>query len=315
MTRDDRRRRIERWYSPQWWERYGEELMALLEDCYADGPLPWSARWSLAREGLSDRARRAGLVGHGASREQRWRAGALYVLVAWAMVVGAGSLFAKVIDNWQTVTPTASRPFIDAVVVAAQIGAALGAVAFVGACAVSRRAVTAFARERGARESWRRLRSPLLAVIVAVASTAVIVSWAHRLSAAQRGGADASYEVGFVVWVALLLVCLGLGARGLVRIVARLEYREAELVRIAQLCAGATGALVALVVSELVWWVSMARVAPGFFSSSTASAYALPALSVSVVVLTAALVLAVVGLARIRDARREGPRPLRSRAE
>jgi hypothetical protein len=44
-----------RWYPSAWRRRYGEELIALLEDTYGDGPLPLRCRMSLFRSGMIER--------------------------------------------------------------------------------------------------------------------------------------------------------------------------------------------------------------------------------------------------------------------
>jgi hypothetical protein len=50
-------RSILRWYPAAWRRRYGEELMAMLDDTYGDGKLPRRARMSLLRSGLAERIR------------------------------------------------------------------------------------------------------------------------------------------------------------------------------------------------------------------------------------------------------------------
>ena len=46
-----------RWYPPAWRRRYGEELIALLEDTYGDGSLPLSCRLALLRSAMTERVR------------------------------------------------------------------------------------------------------------------------------------------------------------------------------------------------------------------------------------------------------------------
>ena len=50
-------RHLLRWYPPAWRRRYGEEMIALLEDTYGDGPLPLRCRMSLSRCGMIERFR------------------------------------------------------------------------------------------------------------------------------------------------------------------------------------------------------------------------------------------------------------------
>ena len=58
----DELERLLRWYPPAWRDRYGDELVALLED-ELDGAAPdVRLRLSLAASGIRQRARWSGLV-------------------------------------------------------------------------------------------------------------------------------------------------------------------------------------------------------------------------------------------------------------
>jgi hypothetical protein len=50
-------RRILRWYPAAWRRRYGEELVAMLDDAYGDDKLPRRDRISLIRSGVAERVR------------------------------------------------------------------------------------------------------------------------------------------------------------------------------------------------------------------------------------------------------------------
>ena len=50
-------KRVLRWYPAVWRRRYGEELIAMLDDTYGNGTPPRRARMSLARSGLMQRIR------------------------------------------------------------------------------------------------------------------------------------------------------------------------------------------------------------------------------------------------------------------
>jgi hypothetical protein len=56
MNADDARR-VLRWYPRAWRRRYGDELLALLEDMYGDEPLSVRCRISLCRSGTIERMR------------------------------------------------------------------------------------------------------------------------------------------------------------------------------------------------------------------------------------------------------------------
>jgi hypothetical protein len=49
--------RVLRWYPAAWRRRYGEELVAMLDDTYGDDKPPRRARLSLVRSGLTQRIR------------------------------------------------------------------------------------------------------------------------------------------------------------------------------------------------------------------------------------------------------------------
>jgi hypothetical protein len=50
-------RRVLRWYPAAWRRRYGEELIAMLDDTHGDHEIPRQARISLVRSGLIQRVR------------------------------------------------------------------------------------------------------------------------------------------------------------------------------------------------------------------------------------------------------------------
>lgn len=49
--------RVLRWYPAAWRRRYGEELIAMLDDTHGDDDLPRRARLALVRSGLIQRVR------------------------------------------------------------------------------------------------------------------------------------------------------------------------------------------------------------------------------------------------------------------
>lgn len=50
-------RRVLRWYPAAWRRRYGQELIAMLDDTHGEGKVPRHARMSLHRSGLIQRLR------------------------------------------------------------------------------------------------------------------------------------------------------------------------------------------------------------------------------------------------------------------
>ena len=72
-----------RWYPPAWRRRYGEELIALLEDTYADGPIPLSCRRSLFRSGMTERVREMN------KRFGTYTAYSISCAIVWAVILTA----------------------------------------------------------------------------------------------------------------------------------------------------------------------------------------------------------------------------------
>jgi hypothetical protein len=75
--------RLLRWYPPAWRHRYGEELMALLEDTYGTGPLPRRCRTSLFRSGMIERAREL------RKNFRTYTAYSIACAVVWAVILAA----------------------------------------------------------------------------------------------------------------------------------------------------------------------------------------------------------------------------------
>lgn len=72
-----------RWYPPAWRRRYGEELIALLEDTYADGPLPLGCRMSLFRSAMTERVREM------RKRLRTYTAYSISCGIVWAVILTA----------------------------------------------------------------------------------------------------------------------------------------------------------------------------------------------------------------------------------
>jgi hypothetical protein len=147
-------KRLLRWYPEPWRRRYGDELVALVEDTLGAHSPGRRLRWSLAMHGLRERTRHNRVIGAAADREERIRGGAALVLWGWALLLPAGFSFAKLIEHWDAATPSSDRTVPSVAVGAAQAFAVVGAVAILVAAAV---AATGLARSlrHGA---WSRLR-------------------------------------------------------------------------------------------------------------------------------------------------------------
>ena len=75
--------RLLKWYPSRWRARYGEELVALMEDTYGEGSLPLSSQLSIMRTGATEHLREMGLGGGEDTPGERVRSGSQLVLCGW----------------------------------------------------------------------------------------------------------------------------------------------------------------------------------------------------------------------------------------
>jgi hypothetical protein len=251
-----------RWYPPEWRERYGPEMAALLEDTYSTPEaVPWRARMGLLRSGLAERARVAGLCGSPGPAEQV-RAGSVLVLCGWALFLVAGAIFAKFADNWSVAAPSTARwvasDSYDAVAVLAVLGCALVALAALLAVPPLAHLV-----RDGRWESVRRpVRRAMVAGGVAVVLFVGALAWAHRLSLHDRNGGLAIYSALLVV-AGLAAVAAVLCATAAAVSVARRVELPSRVLRALGLIALALSGVMALMLAGIaLWWSWVALHAP-----------------------------------------------------
>jgi len=294
-------RRVLRWYPASWRERYGDELIDLLDDTYGDTPLPVRARWAIVCAGLNERCRDAGVVGATPPRDDRVRGGALIILVAWSLFVVAGSGFAKYSEHWSAVTPHADQ-LVPTVAFDIVQGAAYVATATcVVAAFISWPSFWRFARREGIGPVLRRVRPAVVAVVVSVLSTAVIVVVAHHLGATNRNAAG-PYGVFALSWAALLVLCLGTVVVTIGRVVLRLDYSTRQRRYVSMAASMAMLAMVAIFVSTLVWWIAIAQHASWFFASGVVGRPGISAPMAMVVcasIMLVGVVIAIWGVRRL----------------
>ena len=93
-------RSILRWYPARWRARYGDEFIAMIADDLGGRRPTLRYRFAIARSGLNERLRGAGLLGNSVSPSEQVRGGALTVLCAFALFVIPGVAFAKISEHW-----------------------------------------------------------------------------------------------------------------------------------------------------------------------------------------------------------------------
>lgn len=305
MTRQRDLAALLRWYPSAWRDRYGDELIVLIEDTLGDEHPSRRLRWSIAWSGLAERARAGGWTGDSATPPVRVGAGALIVLWAWTALVLAGAALAKMTEHFDEALPRSSRTA--AVAAWRTVASAAGA----GAIAVLIGAVVAVpGLWRGWRDGCiRDLRGHLVRAVAAtsgaVVATAGIVAWAHTLSAPAREHATGPYAAAFVGWAALVALCLLSWSALAVRAARRVAFTRAELAAEAVLAVFVTVGIAVISVATTLWWQAMATGAPWFLhgvpAGTPGSALDLPLLAI-VFVMVGALAAAIYGVARMAGA-------------
>jgi hypothetical protein len=237
-----------RWYPRAWRERYGEELLALIQDTLDEGRLTWRLRLGVAWSGLRERARQAGHAGRAAVKR-------LARPDQWAQLFVVGTIVALLPENlsespppargWQTVAA------FDAMLAAVALTGAL-----VLACGLAALpALVRFLRAGG----WPKIRRQVAwaagATVVAGGGLAGLVLVQGSRSPAQL---DAwwPYVAGFLANGLAMTVAIGLWA--LAAEAAARHLTLAPRARTAQLMLVAvTPTAVSVVLATLnFWWAA-----------------------------------------------------------
>jgi hypothetical protein len=249
-------------YPPAWRERYGDELVSLLEADSDGGSVPLRVKLDVIGAGLVQRLRSSGLVGDELPPEGRIRAGVLLVLSSWAAFVVAGLAFAKTSEHWQAVTPETDRGVANAAFSGVLLGAELGTLAVLLGTALVARPLVAFLRAGG----WEKIQRFVLRAIGASGLTGVVlagvVTWAHQLTNAQRNGGDWLYTVAFLVVVAGTVASIVLWTQVAVVTARQLALTRASLRRETFLAATTTLTMAVMTVASTIWWTSVYSALP-----------------------------------------------------
>lgn len=231
-------------YPPAWRERYGDELVSLIEADSEGGKVSWRVKLDVIGAGLAQRLRNSGLAGDEVPPEGRVRAGVLLVLSSWAAFVVAGIAFAKSVEHVAS----------GAAYTGVQVAAGAGTLAVVFGIALVARPLSAFLRAGG----WQTIHRPVLRALGATGLTVVafvpLIIWAHRLTYPQRNGSDRLYGGAFLVVATLAVASIGLWTRAAVVTARRLELTRALLAAEALLAGVTTLAMASMTVAATVWW-------------------------------------------------------------
>jgi hypothetical protein len=234
-----------RWYPRAWRERYGEELLALIQDTLDEGQPTWRLRLGVAWGGLRERAHQARHAGRAAvkrlARPDRW----------WSLFVTG--LVLATLPEAMTESPSQARgwqaPAVDgllaAVVLTGAVVLASGLMAFP--------ALVRFLQAGGWPKIRRRVMWAAGATVVSGGALAGLSFASSSRSSAQLN-ASWAYSVGLLAGGLAVAVAIGLWASAAVATARHLTL--APRVRAAQLVLGAITAVTVTVmfVTLVLWW-------------------------------------------------------------
>jgi hypothetical protein len=246
--------RLLRWYPRAWRERYGEELLALIQDTVDDGRPTWRLRLGVAWGGLRER-------GHQAGRAAKAGAAKRSTMVPrWLMILLTGLLFTNLPLQFKMSPPPARAWQATAALdVVAAVAAFICAVLLVGSLA-ARSAVVRFLRAGG----WPKIRRRVAWAAGATGLTAgglVVLSVALRSQPKAPLNVSLAYFLGFIATALALMVTIGLWA-GVVAAMAK-NVKLTPRVRAVELVAGPViwTAIQIMVSASSIWnWAVQASV-------------------------------------------------------
>ena len=295
-----------RWYPPQWRARYGAELTALLEDSYvAANDVPRRQRLELARSGLAERTREAGIVGRSQDPDVGLRGGSVLVLCGWAFFIVAGAMFVKVADRWSTESSHAGHWVATGGFNLVALAYGVGCLVVLSAALL---ALPSFVRLLRAGR-WREVRRPIGLAVASLVTSAVLfgmlVARAHGMSAHGRNGGDPFYGALFAFVGLMCFVAVGCATAAAASVARRVEVSRPVLRTFGVMAIGLVSTMGLALVSLVTWWASEAVHSPAFLAQSIgngvpfASSVAPPTLLTSGVLMTAGLALGLAGLVRV----------------
>jgi hypothetical protein len=239
--------RLLRWYPREWRERYGEELLALIQDTLDEGQPTWRLRLGAIRGGLRERGHQA--VRAGAAAVKRLAG----VADPWWTMLAAGVIFAYLPGILMT-SPPPARGWQ----AAAAFDAVLAAVALTGAVVLANGlaalpALVRFLRAGGWPKIGCRVAWAAGATAVAGGALGALVLISDSRPPAQLD-ASWAYLAGFIATGLAMAVAIGLWATAAAATARHLTLTPR--VRAVQLVLGALGATMVTVMFATLnfWW-------------------------------------------------------------
>lgn len=295
-----------RWYPPQWRDRYGGEMTALLEDTYAmASDVPLRQRVGLFRSGVAERARNVGLVGWSRDPDVRLRGGSLLVLCGWALYIVAGAMFVKDADHWSMSSSPVDHSVASGAFNVVGVTVVIGCLAVLLAAVVVLPAFVRFLRAG----RWHEVARPVIVAVASLALSAllfvILIAWAHSLSVNDRNGSLPVYGWFFIVVSLAFFAAVGFATTAAVSVAGRLELSRPALRTLGGLAIGLVGVMALTLVSLVVWWATEALHSTGFLAQTIgngvpfSSSVVPPTLLLSGLLMTVGLAAGVAGLVRI----------------
>ena len=291
-----------RWYPAGWRARYGDEFAAMIEDDLEGKPPTVGFRWSIARAGMGERLRGAGLVGDSVPPSERVRGGAFTVLCAFALFVIPGAGFAKISEHWDQSISRGPRhvPAVSFNLLASLAGACAVAV-MLGALAVLPTFLR-FLRDGGWPAIRRRVIWAVAATLGTGATTAALAVWARHLTNHQRNAGFGWYQLLFTVFVILFASTIAAWSATAISATRHLHLRTGQLKVTGSLAVAVGVCMPVMTAAAAVWWGSMATTAPWFLAGTAPGSSPSPLaanLLVVLIVMTIASAVGLLGLLRV----------------
>ena len=234
-----------RWYPRAWRERYGEELLALIQDTLDEGRPTWRLWLGVVRGGLRERA-------HQARHPSKATVKRLDVTARWLTMLVAGGILAF-LPGYLASSPPAAQAGQATVAldVLLAVVALTGAVVLADGLAALP-ALTRFLRAGGWPKIRRRIARAAGATGAAGGGLAGLVRLSGSRSPAQLN-ASLPYSLCLIATILALAVAIGLWASAAAAIARHITL--APRVRAAQLLLGAVTptAVSAMVVANAIW--------------------------------------------------------------
>jgi len=257
-----------KWYPVSWRDRYGAEMVALMEDDLAGRRPSLRYRASIVASGMGQRARSAGLAGDGATPEIRMRTGALVVLASWAALLLGGAAFAKASEHYSYTLGAAGHGVAVTAFDVVTAAAVVGAVLVLMGVSVALPATVRFLRAGG----WPSVSGPILAAVVMTAAvvlaTVGVGVWAHHLTYRQRNGGNGGYGFAILAWVLLVATTVAAWTRAGIRVARRIDLDRAALRVEAYLAVDVAAAVAVTSAAIGVWWIAMSDGASWFLAGT-----------------------------------------------